>query len=252
MSKTIYILSLLIVVSLTLIIFVYPIINTGAMLEYIRDDYEKNPIYSTNNKPVTDGLKTVTKNSSDYKLVLTEFNLIDPVYTLVIDNPDTEYFGGIAYQELDIYRLNRKGFNSFEVYDFRTARIDNKTYEEAIKIAKQYNLVEYNPDPVNITVYPPRQKQEDDSSEGNNLEEIETYIEELKLTLSDEEIRDQYIELLYSRRELREKELVWKRVMWDDVRELYGEEEAEEKYPELLSEIKELERQTSDEEFLKP
>jgi hypothetical protein len=106
----------------------------------------------------------VNTNSINSTLVLSKFDIINPVYSVVIDNPTTEYFGNIAYQEVDIIYLERTHIDTFKIKDFRNSRVNDLSYDKTLDSVSRYYIAtnfegKHN---YNIVNYPPLTQQEID------------------------------------------------------------------------------------------
>jgi hypothetical protein len=91
---------------------------------------------------------------SKYDFVTTEYNPFNPIITAIKENISSKDLS------IDIYKMQRINLMDFDLYEQRGATIKNKSFEEAVEIAKKYDLSKENPDPTNITVYPAPTKEE--------------------------------------------------------------------------------------------
>ena len=88
-----------------------------------------------------------------YQFVVSSYNPLNPTITLIIQNKN----GSISF---DLLTLRRKGFNDFDYLTQNGGSIKNKSFQEAIDLAKKYDLSKENPDPSNITVFPAPTREE--------------------------------------------------------------------------------------------
>ena len=91
---------------------------------------------------------------SRYEFVTTKFDIVKPLISVVKEDKATKF------SSIDMYSLNRIGLNNFELLEIRTSSLKNKTFQEAVEIARKYDLTKENPDPANIVVYPAPTREE--------------------------------------------------------------------------------------------
>jgi hypothetical protein len=127
------------------------------------------------------------KFNSDYKFVITDSNLLKPVVTLIEKSKNSSLY-------TSIYKLERN-FTNVEVYEKIQVNIQNKSFQEAIELAKKYDLSKENPDPENIIVQTPPTK-----------EEVQKQKDKDKL-ITDQQNNKEYIEELNKCSKIREDEI---------------------------------------------
>jgi len=192
-KKTVTRFGVLTVIILLASIFIYllinPILDINKQFEFIKNEYNSNPIFSNNRiKPIIGGWKTIKSQSINQTLVLTKFDIFNPIYTIVIDNPATEYYGNKAYQNVRVIYLRRTGINTFDIKDFRNNEISNLSLPEALSIVSKYDINTDFPgkEKYHIINYPAlsqseieknKQKIEDQSQIDQSNEEYEKYIQ---------------------------------------------------------------------------
>jgi hypothetical protein len=84
----------------------------------------------------------------EHEFVYTSRNPLKPVVNLVINNGEA----GIDFETIS---LERSGLFGWSVSNYIRAKADDESYnfDEALEIAKTYDLSKENPDPENITVF---------------------------------------------------------------------------------------------------
>jgi hypothetical protein len=137
MKKIIILIIIIIILLIIGLITILPIYNDGDIFNFIKSEYNTNPIFSTNKKyPIEGGWDSVSKESINQQLVLSRFDVFSPIYTIIIENPDTEYFGFEGFYEIRVVELRRVGINTFEVSKEEYAEIRNSGRDEVIEAAK--------------------------------------------------------------------------------------------------------------------
>lgn len=91
------------------------------------------------------------------QFVISKPDLFNPVISLVREDKCCDEYKKVT---IDIYHLKRTGINSFELHSYSNNTIRNRSYQQALEIAKKYDLTKTNPDPANITVFPAPSREE--------------------------------------------------------------------------------------------
>lgn len=127
-------------------------------------------IFSYFNKPYPEKYadidETFIKNRG-YKVVMSKFDLANPIYTIIFElgSPDDQSYK--AYSS-DVFELKRKNLFSFEIKEVRLVSTKNLTFDQIIEYAKKGDISKNNPDPKNITVYPPKTPEQIQSTKKAN------------------------------------------------------------------------------------
>lgn len=172
---------ILIIVSLIIFLLWLPFFTNQPEISIKKEfDSEKSLFSSTRDTKIIGGFNGMMRELK-WKIVQSKFDLMKPVYTLI-----REGTGG-KYSSIWIIKLQRDGINSFKVDSYRNGDINNKPFSEAISIAQKYDLSTTNPDPDNITVYPPKTPEQIQQAKKNQ-EQIkkndQEYIDQ-KATIED-------------------------------------------------------------------
>ena len=157
MFKINYIKSLFILFGIAFVILgilFYPLtIGKNTLFESIKTGYNNSTESLDNKAPLAsyqNGYnfeKYYSEIYNGYEFVITEFNPFSPVITLVSKDRDSTV-------SVNILVLKRNINNSFEFQTQRGGYMRNKTFDEALALAKRYDLSKYNPDPTNIIINP--------------------------------------------------------------------------------------------------
>jgi hypothetical protein len=112
-------------------------------------------------------------NGNRNELVLTKFDLINPEYTQIYSISENII-------RFKVINLRRFGIYNFNIESYIFVSLDNKTFDEAVEIARNYDLTKENPDPENITVFEPPspeevERQQRVSDRNDNPEYIEAF-----------------------------------------------------------------------------
>jgi len=139
-----------------------PIYETEKILTFVKLEYNTNPIFSNNKlEPIKGGFDSVSKNSIGQYLVLTKFDIFNPTYSLVIDNPENDYFGE-GYKEIRYIELKRNGIDTFILTNEKYSEIRKLSLAETLAIASKYDITTDFPgkEKYSITNYPPLSQEE--------------------------------------------------------------------------------------------
>ena len=157
----------ILIFTLTLVgIYIYkPFVNRDKLFYQIFDEgFTVSTNGQTQPKPINETYKQNTeKYSNKFEVVITNLNPFNPVLTYVQDSKKDDK--NITY---DILYLKRNLTNfSFEIESRIISKSKNKSFQEAVEIARKYDLTKENPDPANITVYPAPTKEEVEREKKN-------------------------------------------------------------------------------------
>lgn len=148
------------ITSLTLLILYYPVlINQSVVYVNIKRDYNNSVEVTSNGKPLASYQsgytfeKYYTEIYKKYEFIFTKIDPFSPVVTLVAEEKD----GSSSYNALSLKRI---GLSDFSYESQIGGSIKNKTFQEAVEIARKYDLTKENPDPANIVVYPAPTREE--------------------------------------------------------------------------------------------
>ena len=98
---------------------------------------------------------------SNLDYITSNYNPINPVVTFVGESKESK---NSLYSTLFI--LEKNNFD-FEIKSQQQIIFQNKSFQEAVEIARKYDLTKENPDPANITVYPAPTKEEVEREKKN-------------------------------------------------------------------------------------
>jgi len=136
-----------IMVAILSIIF-YPFLF-NLPIKVIVDEYNSdNSFFSIDGgSKLKDGFSFFKKYYKNYSIVLTNFDVINPKYSLVLESPNAS---DLSY--IQLITLERKDIISWKVKDVKAVTL-KKDYETSIAMASRYDLSTNNPDPENITIF---------------------------------------------------------------------------------------------------
>ena len=166
MSKKIFIpiVTILTLILLSLGILAYTTLNQPNSV-IINETNNSVKLSGDRASKIKGGWQGYIDEGSEITNVLTKFDLFNPVYTNVykVKGSNTTRF--------KIINLTRKDFFNFEVSDYTFASTEKQiTFDEALALAKQYDLSKYNPDPANIIINPaPSREQVEKSKKLNDI-----------------------------------------------------------------------------------
>lgn len=148
-----------------------------------------SPFTTVNNVISDKTSKLIGNNGFIYKqdkLVLSKFDLINPVYTRVFDISNDNKGEKLGF----IYQLKRKNLFEFEVVEpVGSFSAKNLTFEEVVNFIAKNDLTQNNPDPANISVLDKRKEQ---VQEKKNLTEDEYYCTKIEGWNGSEKDLDQF------------------------------------------------------------
>ena len=170
---------------LTLLIMVgclyYPVFNFNLLKDQIIAwDSDGKEVTATGRKITEykkgyDFFQAMNQFSQRYEFVLTDNNPINPVVSHVSLEKT-----GIQNITINLYQLKRNGLFSYDLFEQRGLKVQNKTFDEALALAKQYDLSKYNPDPANIIINPAPTRDEVERRKQVEQESIELANQRLK------------------------------------------------------------------------
>jgi predicted nucleic-acid-binding protein len=146
---------LFLIISLILGFIALPFFNNVDNLlkdSFLQRDKDLNSLVATN----------FYKNNPENKTVISKFDIISPVYSLLFNYSKEENTDKYIIK-IVIYKLKRVNIIEFKVDSLTTAESRNLSFSEAVSLASKYDLSQTNPDPQNITVFEPPTQTETDS-----------------------------------------------------------------------------------------
>jgi len=154
--------SLLTIILIAGVLAIYPVIDTNTRFQQVKDGYDSDIFYGPGRKCglYKGGYANFIDKSDKQSLFLQGFNLINPVYVVVLNFDKSEYTGNKYTQDLIFIHFERTGIFSFKPVKTQPGTIYNKTWEEATKILQNNNLLEKNPDQENIKIFQPTPAEE--------------------------------------------------------------------------------------------
>lgn len=123
-----------------------PILSSYESL--VKEQYDSNSKLTNNGNPILGGFDAYEKIFRDYKIVITSYNPINPIFSIVF-NFDSDN----NKSDIGIFKFIRTGDFNFEEAEYININVSNKSFQEAVALAQKYDLSKENPDPANITVY---------------------------------------------------------------------------------------------------
>jgi hypothetical protein len=100
--------------------------------------------------PITGGWDGYVTETGSKEIVMSRFDVSNPVYTLV-----TKFSNESPSVSFQVIQLSRTNLVDFEILDYTIASHPDKPFQEAVEIARKYDLTKENPDPENITIFEP-------------------------------------------------------------------------------------------------
>jgi hypothetical protein len=176
----------LISMALIFAVLFYPFFFIEAI---VRDGKNNSAQVSINNSKLANYAEGVDFDSfndkfyKQYTFVNTSMNPFNPVITFVAE--DKNVTDSIS---VEVYSLRRSNVHNFDFESRYNADIKNKTFEEAVEIARRYDLSKENPDPDNITVFEPPTAEEIEARKQREIERERTGNTIEQLTAKEEEL----------------------------------------------------------------
>jgi hypothetical protein len=149
--------NILIILSISFILLIFLLLMfipfNSHKLEYsVKKIFNDTPVFSNSGNSIDDKrferfTTSYDGKQNEWDIVLTSFNLSRPKVSLVI-NFDT-------YVDVFVIELDRDTIISQEwkYKSYTSIDIKNRSFSEAVEIAKKYDLSKENPDPENIRVF---------------------------------------------------------------------------------------------------
>jgi len=148
-TKAMAVTSLLI--SLVILIVIILPFQFGRAEKTLKNEYDRGLVFSGFNKPVPDGYNYIS-NKKNHSLVLSKIDIFKPTYTLVYSYADENVNDRFNIEVIQYERIN---IIDWKINSRLSGTIKNKPFQEAVSLAQKYDLSKENPDPENITVFPP-------------------------------------------------------------------------------------------------
>jgi hypothetical protein len=145
-NKIILTSTILILTITAILLAIIPVYTTpkANIIDEINDGVK---LSGNGNTKIVGGWNGYFKDNQNAEIVISSFNVIHPVYSLVYTFTEKSTY-------IQIISLTRKNVFDFKVDDYIIVEV-KKPFKEAVSLAQKYDLSKENPDPENITVFPP-------------------------------------------------------------------------------------------------
>jgi hypothetical protein len=167
-KNIIFFISVLFSILLVIYFLYYPLYFGNIGEKNLAKEYNsETSIFSYDqNSPIIDGWEGVKQRNPNYEVVLTNNNPFSPIFSYVTDNG---YSRGVGH----LYLKRKSTFSmEFELVNYIAYRTE-KPFDEAIEIARNYDLTKENPDPQNIKVIEPPTAEEIEARKQRDKEQEE-------------------------------------------------------------------------------